>query len=119
MLFAAALFVGAPHAVASGFTHDLPVIAATVPLLYIAALFQFCDGLQVTAIGALRGAGDTHSGLITHLCSYWLLGLPLGTYLCFHQHLGARGLWLGLSAALIVTGITMLLRWRTLKIPRL
>jgi MATE family multidrug resistance protein len=116
MLCAAALFLAVPHALAAGFTHDAPVIAATVPLLYIASFFQLCDGLQITAIGALRGAGDTHSGLITHLCSYWLLGLPLGIFLCFNRHLGARGLWLGLSASLIVTGLVLLERWRSIRL---
>ncbi len=116
MLCASALLLAIPHGIAAFFTHDATVIAATVPLLLIAAFFQLCDGLQVTAIGALRGAGDTHSGLITHLWSYWLMGLPLGIYLCLHRHLGARGLWLGLSASLIVTGLVLLNRWRTLKI---
>jgi MATE family multidrug resistance protein len=115
VMFCASLaFLAIPHAIAAAFTHDTPVIAATVPLLYIASLFQLCDGLQITAIGALRGAGDTRSGLITHLCSYWLLGLPLGIFLCFHAKLGVRGLWLGLSASLIVTGLVLLNRWRTL-----
>jgi MATE family multidrug resistance protein len=116
MLCAATIFLALPHAVAAGFTHDAPVIAAAVPLLSLAAVFQLFDGLQITAIGALRGAGDTHSGLLTHLCSYWLLGLPLGVFLCFHQRLGARGLWIGLSASLIVTGLVLLHRWTTLKI---
>ena len=116
MLCASLLLVAIPHAIAAFFTHDATVIAATVPLLLIGAIFQLCDGLQITAIGALRGAGDTHSGLITHLCSYWLLGLRLGIYLCFHRHLGARGLWLGLSAALIVTGLVLLNRWRSIQI---
>ncbi len=65
-----------------------------------------------TVIGALRGADDTHSGLITHLCCYWLIGLPLGVYLAFHRHLGARCLWLGLSVALTLAGCILLLRWR-------
>ena len=73
-----ALYVLVPRWLAAAFTPSAAVIAAAVPLMRIAAIFQFCDGLQVTAIGALRGAGDTRSGLITHLCSYWLLGLPLG-----------------------------------------
>ena len=114
MLCAATAFLAIPHALAAAFTHDAPVIAAAVPLLTIAALFQLCDGLQISAIGALRGAGDTHSGLITHLCSYWLLGLPLGIWLCFPQRLGARGLWLGLSTSLIVTGLILVNRWRTI-----
>ena len=112
MLASAATFLAFPHALAAAFTRDRGVIAAAVPLMLVAALFQFCDGLQVTAIGALRGAGDTRSGLITHLCSYWLFGLPLGLWLCFSGKLGARGLWLGLSASLIVSGIVLLLLWR-------
>lgn len=113
MLVNAAIFLAIPHALATAFTHDAPVIAATTPLLFIAAIFQLSDGLQITVIGALRGAGDTLSGLITHACSYWLLGMPLGLYLCFHQHLGVRGLWLGLCTALVVTGLLMLRRWST------
>ncbi len=116
MLLSAAVFLSVPHGLAASFTHDDPVIAAAVPLLLVAAIFQFFDGLQITAIGALRGAGDTRSGLIAHLCSYWLLGLPLGIFLGFHRHMGARGLWIGLCASLIVTGIAMLLRWRSIEI---
>ncbi len=111
MLAAAVGYLAVPHLIARLFTPDRAVIAATVPLFAVAALFQICDGLQVTVIGALRGAGDTHSGLITHLCCYWLLGLPTGVYLGFHRHLGARGLWLGLSLALTLAGLILLYRW--------
>ena len=117
MLLSSALYVSVPHALAATFTRDQSVIQATVPLLFVAAIFQFCDGLQVTAIGALRGAADTHSGLITHLCSYWLLGFPLGYYLCFRRNLGARGLWLGLSVALTVSGLVLLWRWHSKRLP--
>ena len=114
MLCTSVLYSVFPHAIARIFTPDAAVIAATVPIFAIAAVFQLFDGLQVTAIGALRGAGDTRSGLITHLCSYWLLGLPLGTYLCFTRKMGARGLWIGLCGALIVAGTVLLWRWRSL-----
>ena len=112
MTVACGVFLILPRVLASAFTHDAGVIRAAVPLLMVAAIFQFCDGLQVTAIGALRGAGDTKSGLITHLCTYWLLGLPVGLFLCFHEKMGARGLWLGLSVALVVAGVVLLMRWR-------
>ncbi len=108
----AAVYLAVPHGLAAVFTHDAGVIGAAVPLFLIAAVFQFFDGLQVTATGALRGLGDTHSAFLTHLCSYWLLGLPLGLYLCFPQKLGARGLWMGLCASLLLTGVVLLLRWR-------
>src|SRR5205085_10044930 len=54
-------------------------------LLQIAAFFQFFDGLQVVASGALRGVGDTRTPLWSHLTGYWLIGLPLGAWLCFRE----------------------------------
>lgn len=111
MLCSAILYLLVPNLLARAFTPDAAVIAATVPIFAVASVFQICDGLQVTAIGALRGAGDTHSGLITHLCTYWLLGLPTGLYLCFRRGLGAPGLWIGLAAALTVAGCILVARW--------
>jgi multidrug resistance protein, MATE family len=101
-----------PHAIAGAFTTDRAVIAATIPLLLVAALFQFFDGLQITATGALRGAGNTHAGLIVQIIGYWLIGLPIGYILAFRLHYGAVGLWLGLCAGLIVAGVTLTLTWR-------
>jgi MATE family multidrug resistance protein len=116
MAVACGVFLTLPRMLAAAVTHDAGVIAAAVPLLRVAAIFQFCDGLQVTAIGALRGAGDTKSGLVTHLCCYWLLGLPVGLFFCFPEKMGARGLWLGLSAALVVAGVVLMMRWKGKKI---
>ena len=101
-----------PHAIASAFTTNRAVIAATIPLLFVAALFQFFDGLQITATGALRGAGNTHAGLIVQIIGYWLIGLPIGYVLAFRLHYGAVGLWLGLCAGLIIAGVTLTLIWR-------
>ncbi|WP_433974020.1 MATE family efflux transporter [Tunturiibacter lichenicola] len=101
-----------PHAIAASFTEDSAVIAATIPLLFVAAIFQFFDGLQITATGALRGAGNTHAGLIVQIVGYWIIGLPIGYLFGFRLHYGAVGLWLGLCAGLIVAGITLSLIWR-------
>jgi MATE family multidrug resistance protein len=87
------------------------VIAAAVPLLLVAAAFQLFDGIQITANGALRGAGNTHSGLIAHSIGYWLIGMPLGLLLAFRLHLGALGLWLGLCVALIIAGVLLVTLW--------
>ncbi len=101
-----------PHAIASAFTADAAVIAATIPLLFVAALFQFFDGLQITATGALRGAGNTHAGLLVQIVGYWVIGLPIGYILAFRLHHGAVGLWLGLCAGLVVAGVTLTLIWK-------
>ncbi len=114
MLLAAALLFLAPKTIAHIYTPDAAVVAAVLPLFAVSAVFQFFDGMQVTAIGALRGAGDTHSGLLTHLVTYWVVGLPLGIYLCFHVGLGARGLWSGLCLALVCAGFILTARWNRL-----
>ena len=50
--------------------------------------------------------------MLCHFSAYWLIGLPLGVYLCFRRHWGALGLWVGLSLSLILIGIFLLLFWR-------
>jgi MATE family multidrug resistance protein len=113
--FSAIMFLF-PHLIASSFTEDPAVIAATIPLLFVAAIFQFFDGLQITATGALRGAGNTHAGLIVQIIGYWIIGLPIGYLIAFRNHHGAVGLWLGLCAGLIVAGIALTTIWhRTTK----
>ncbi|MBS1800936.1 MAG: MATE family efflux transporter [Acidobacteria bacterium] len=100
------------HPIARAFTPDRSVIAAAIPLLFVAAAFQFFDGLQITATGALRGAGNTHAGMIVQIVGYWIIGLPVGYWLGFRKHYGAVGLWLGLCAGLIVAGLSLTAVWR-------
>jgi MATE family multidrug resistance protein len=107
-----AVLLALPYTIAHSFTEDPAVIAATIPLLFVAAIFQFFDGLQITATGALRGAGNTHAGLIVQIIGYWIIGLPIGYLIAFRHHRGAVGLWLGLCAGLIVAGIALTTIWR-------
>ena len=111
MSFAAVTLLTAPHLIARLFTPDGEVIAAAVTLLRIAAFFQLFDGLQIVATGALRGAGDTRTPMLCHFAGYWLIGLPLGAFLCFSRGFGAPGLWIGLSAGLILIGSVLTLLW--------
>jgi multidrug resistance protein, MATE family len=110
-----------PFWIARLFTPEADVIAAGVVLLRIAAFFQLFDGLQVVATGALRGAGDTRTPMLCHFTGYWVIGLPLGWWLCFNRvagsqqlvaKMGAPGLWIGLSVGLVVIGIVLVEVWR-------
>jgi MATE family multidrug resistance protein len=101
-----------PGVIARAFTPNGAIIAAGAVLLRVAAFFQLFDGLQVVATGALRGAGDTRTPMLCHFGGYWLIGLPLGAVLCFRYGLGAAGLWIGLSAGLILIGIVLVGFWR-------
>ena len=101
-----------PGAIVRIYTADVALIPPATTLLFVAAFFQLFDGMQTVATGALRGAGDTRTPMLCHLIFYWLVGLPLGAYLCFHLGWGAPGLWTGLSVALIFIGIALLYFWR-------
>jgi MATE family multidrug resistance protein len=111
MLLPAAAFVLLPEALIRLFTADVRVVAAGVSLLYVAAVFQLFDGIQVVATGALRGAGDTRTPMVWSLAGYWILGLPVGYHLCFHRGWGAAGLWVGFSLGLIVVGCVLSWVW--------
>src|SRR5665213_734375 len=105
-------FVGIPQFIARLFTPDAAIIAAAVPLLRLAAIFQLFDGVQVVTTGALRGAGNTSVPMICHVVGYGAIGLPLGAVLCFHAGMGAPGLWIGLSTGLVLIGIALGIFWR-------
>ena len=112
MLVAAAFFLAIPAQIARLFTPNPGVIAAAVPLLLISAGFQFFDGVQINASGALRGAGNTTAPLFVQLFCYWVLGMTLGGWLGFHQKMGAAGLWWGLLIALTAAAVMLLYFWR-------
>ena len=112
MLVMAVVLLTIPTRIAHLFTPDPGVIAAAVPLLLIAAGFQFFDGIQVTATGAMRGAGNTTAPFLTQFVSYWIIGMPLGIWLGFHRKFGATGLWLGLLIALAFAAVIMCFFWR-------
>jgi MATE family multidrug resistance protein len=107
----ALMFVSIPAVLARAFTDDPAVIAAAVPLLMIAALFQLSDGAQAIGAGALRGLGDTRATLIGNLIGHYAIGLGISLGLGFGAGMGAPGLWLGLSAGLTVTALYLLARF--------
>jgi len=112
MTAAGVVLLAVPRWIARMYTPDETVIRSTVLLLAAGAAFQLFDGIQTVATGALRGAGDTRTPMFCHFTAYWIIGLPLGAWLCFSRDWGAFGLWAGLSLALILIGIVLLFAWR-------
>ena len=112
MICAAIVFLVAPRPLLMLYTRDARVLAEGPVLLYIAAAFQIFDGIQTVSTGALRGLGQTRVPMLANFVGYWILGLPLGLFLCFGLHWGIYGLWIGLTLALVVIASILLLRWR-------
>lgn len=105
------VFCLAPRTILGAFTSDARVIGAGVVLMFIAAGFQLFDGVQGVSTGNLRGAGDTHTPMLTNLLAHWGLGLPSGYFLCFGAGMGVVGLWLGLSVGLVAAALVLLYIW--------
>jgi len=109
-VLSALVLVSVPRLIAGIYSDDEAVLAIAVQLLLMAAIFQLSDGLQVSCAGALRGLRDSRGPMIVTVISYWLIGLPIGYWLCFHRDYGPRGLWVGIIGGLTVAGL--LLAWR-------
>jgi len=85
-----------------------------VQLLYMAAIFQLSDGMQVGALGALRGLKDTRVPFLANVLAYCGMGLPMAYLLGFHFHFGPVGMWVGLIAGLSIAGVMHCWRFQIL-----
>jgi len=89
------------------------VLAVGIALMFVAGLFQVCDGLQVTALGLLRGLQQTRVPMFIAIISYWGLGLPCSYVLGFTLGWGGTGIWLGLVFGLMLAaGLLLNLFWK-------
>lgn len=113
-----------PWFVGAGDANAGDVVALGVRLLWLAALFQFFDGLNIGSSFCLRGAGDVRIPTIYLLVIAWLGFVPLahaltfppgGGFVAFLPALGQGvvGGWLALVAYVVVLGTALLLRWRS------
>lgn len=91
-----------------------PVVEYTCRLLGVAAVFQWVDGGQVIAAGALRGLKDTRIPFLIGILAYWGVGLPSGYWLGFGLGMGGFGLWWGLALGLTVAAVILTVRFARL-----
>ena len=115
------LFLAIPERIIALFLDmEKPESAAIVAygsvLLVLAALFQLADGMQVMALGLLRGLRDTRVPMVLAAVSYWLIGIPCSYLLAFPLGFGGVGLWLGLVVGLACASVSLLWRfWRLVR----
>ncbi len=88
------------------------VLAIGIHLIYMAAVFQIGDALQVVVLGLLRGLSDTRVPMIIAAVSYAAVGLPVSYVLGFTAGFGEIGVWCGFIAGLGTAAVLLLLRFR-------
>ncbi|MBC8260096.1 MAG: MATE family efflux transporter [SAR324 cluster bacterium] len=114
MSITALTFIIFPKLIVGLYTNDEAVRILAVQLLYMAAVFQLSDGMQVGAMGALRGLKDTRVPLIANLFAYWGFGLPLAYLIGISYNYGPVGMWGGLIAGLSIAAVFHTWRFRIL-----
>lgn len=110
---AAVVFLVLPRQLASIYTVDPAVIAASVSIFAIAATYQPFDAWESCLAGSLRGLGDTRTSMIAGVLWSWVIGLPLTWWLTLHTPLGLYGLWIGRAVPAICTAVNVALVWRS------
>jgi len=111
-VMAVLIFVGR-RTIAGFYTDDVEVVVVAGGLLQLAALFQISDGLQVGALGALRGLKDTRVPMMIIIVAYWLIAFPLAWQLGIRMGMGPAGPWIGLIVGLTVAALLLNARfWR-------
>lgn len=99
--------------IAAALSDDSSVVVLATAMFIIVALIQVVDGVQATALGALRGIMDFVWPTRFTLVSYWLFALPLAAALGFWAELGPLGVWAGYGIGIgFVAAILPVRFWR-------
>lgn len=100
-----------PRLIVGVYTRDAAVASIAVSLLYMGAVMQLSDGLQVSAMGALRGYKDTRVPMFITVLAYWGVGFPLAWVFGIPLHLGPQMIWAGFLAGLTVAAVLLSARF--------
>ncbi|MCB1757805.1 MAG: MATE family efflux transporter [Gammaproteobacteria bacterium] len=96
---------------ASLYTSNKAVLVIATQFLAYAAVFQLVDGMQVGAMGVLRGYKDTKIPMLVTVFCYWIIGMGISLGLGVFGPMGPAGLWAGLVGGLLVAAITLNIRF--------
>jgi len=100
-----------PEFIVGIYTSDAAIRSIAVSLLFFSAIFQYADGIQICAAGALRGLKDTVVPMFINIVSYLLIGLSVGYYLTFNREMGPAGIWIGMIVGLSFGAVLLLSRF--------
>jgi multidrug resistance protein, MATE family len=102
----------APHAHGFFDTSQAGLAAAGIAggLLLLLGFMEIILNPGAAAAGLLRGRKDTRAPMLFTLGGYWIVGAPLGLWLCEVLDLGITGIWIGLAAGTATTTVLMLAR---------
>ena len=93
------------------FINENDVVKLASSLLFILALFQIPDGLNVTVAGILRGLLDTKIPMLINSISFWIIMIPLAYIFAFIFELGVIGIMYGVVSGILLCAIFIIIRF--------
>lgn len=107
------------HQIALMYNDSPAVVMMATHLMFLAAIYQCSDSIQVIGSGILRGYKDTRSIFFITFTAYWLIGLPIGYLLGLTDivvpSMGPAGFWIGFIIGLTASAAMMIARMRWLQ----
>ena len=100
-----------PEFIVRIYTDDAAIMGIAVSLLFYSAIFQYADGIQICAAGALRGLKDTVVPMFINIFSFFMIGLSAGYYLTFNKAMGPAGMWIGMIIGLSFGAVLLMGRF--------
>ncbi|KAG6430891.1 hypothetical protein SASPL_108964 [Salvia splendens] len=81
------------------FSSEVDVVSYVSDMMILIAIANMAEGVLSVLSGIARGCGWQKIGAVVNLASFYFIGIPLGVVLAFVLHLGGKGLWTGIIAA--------------------
>jgi MATE family multidrug resistance protein len=101
-----------PQTISAAYVADEAVWAISRQTLTAVGLMVVVDGVMTVTMGALRGMGDVRWPAFMHGIAFWAVGVPAAYLLAFPAGIGAVGLILGISLAMLLSLILLSFRFR-------
>jgi len=101
----ALLFLLTPDFIIALYGQTADVALLGRDLLFIAALFQLFDGLQVVGMGALRGLKQGTYAFFAAFSAFWVGGAAVVWWFYVQSPPSPVGIWLGLLTGLLLAAI--------------
>lgn len=112
MIGTAAGYIFGRNIIPFAYVDDPAIVEVAARLFVMAGIFQIFDGVQVVALGALRGVADVRTPMLITVLAYLVLSLPISYVAAFVFGLREIGIWLGYVVGLLASSSLFVLRFR-------
>ena len=94
------------------FTEESAVISYALLLIAPLILYQYCDGVQLTYVNALRGTSEVKPLLWISVVSYIVVGIPLLLFMALPAGMETVGVYYSFSGALLAAAVLLVVVFR-------